>query len=91
MALSAALQHTFKGTDAVHNEVIFTRDQFWILGIVIACICPSVRQPLACPCDNLWPIQAKITKFGPEVQTTLVKIPTVLFCGMIDLDLQGQI
>ena len=27
---------------------------------------------------NSSPIQARVTKFGPEVQTTLVKIPIVL-------------
>ena len=42
-----------------------------------------------CPCDNSWPIQARFTKFEPEVQNNLVKIPIGL--GMVDLDLQGQI
>ena len=32
----------------------------------------------ACPCDNSSPVQARATKFGPEVQNTLVKIPIVL-------------
>ena len=32
----------------------------------------------ACPHHNSSPIQARITKFGPEVQNTLVKIPIVL-------------
>ena len=32
----------------------------------------------ACPSDNLSPIQARTTKFGPEVQNTLVKNPIVL-------------
>ena len=31
----------------------------------------------ACPHENLRPIQARITTFGPEVQNTLVKIPIV--------------
>ena len=48
-----------------------------------------VHQSLACPHDNSSPVQARITKFGPEKQNTLVKIPIVL--GAIDLDLQGQI
>ena len=63
---------------------IFTWDQFWPSGIVVACIdlsavcvCSSVRQPFGCSCDELWPIQAMITKFGPEVQNTLVKVPVV--------------
>ena len=32
----------------------------------------------ACPCDNSSPLQARITKFEPELQNTLVKIPIVL-------------
>ena len=32
-----------------------------------------MRQPWACPHDNLRPIQARITTFGPEVQSILVK------------------
>ena len=32
----------------------------------------------ACPHHNLSPIKARIIKFGPEVQNTLVKIPIVL-------------
>ena len=32
----------------------------------------------ACPHHNSLPIQARITKFGPEVQNSLIKIPVVL-------------
>ena len=32
----------------------------------------------ACPCDNSSPVQARATKFGPEVLNTLVKIAVVL-------------
>ena len=56
---------------------------------VHVCVCPRVRQPWACLRDNLWLIQARITKFGPEVQKTLVKISIVL--GAIILDIQSQI
>ena len=66
---------------------VFTRGQFWPSGIVVACVCvcvcvrlsvcPSVCQSLACPHDNSSPVQVRITKFGPEKQNTLVKIPTV--------------
>ena len=60
----------------------FIRGQFWPSGIVVASVCLSVclcvRQSLACPRDNLSPVQARITKFGPEEQNTLVKIPIVL-------------
>ena len=37
-----------------------------------------VYQSLACPHDNSSPVQARITKFSPEKQNTLVKIPIVL-------------
>ena len=42
---------------------------------VYVCVC--VRQSSVCPDDNLSPAQATITKFGPEVQKTLIKIPIV--------------
>ena len=42
------------------------------------CLCVCVYQSLACPHDNSSPVQASITKFGPEKQNTLVKIPIVL-------------
>ena len=65
-------------------------------------VCPCVYQSLACPHDNSSSGQARITKFGVQVQKTLVKVPIVFFClffvfvffwggGVIDLDLQGQI
>ena len=46
--------------------IFLTRGQFWPSDIVVACIClclcvcAYVRQPWACPRDNLWPIQARI-------------------------------
>ena len=42
------------------------------------CVCQSVCQPLACPRDNSGPVQARMAKFGPKLQNTLVKIPIVL-------------
>ena len=56
------------------------------------CVCPCVcvYQSLACPHDNSSAPQASITKFGSEMQNTLVKMP-IIFLGLIDLDLQGQI
>ena len=44
------------------------------------CVCPCVCvcQSLACPRDNLEPVQARIAKFGPKMQKTLVKFPIVL-------------
>ena len=47
------------------------------------CLCPSVcvcvYQSLACPHNNLSAVQARITKFGSEMQNTLVKIPTKFY------------
>ena len=48
--------------------IFFTRGQYWPSGIVVACVCPSVRQSVrhqVCPRDNSSPVQATITKFGP--------------------------
>ena len=50
---------------------------------------PYVHQHWACPLNNLWPIQARITKLRPEVKNTLVKIPIVW--ELIDFDFQGQV
>ena len=41
-----------------------------------------------CLWNNSSPIQATITKFGPEMQNTSFGIPIVL--GLINLDFQGQ-
>ena len=57
---------------------IFTRGQFWPSGIVVACVCPCGRQSRACPRDNLSLVPARITKFEPDMQNNLVKIPIVL-------------
>ena len=66
---------------------VFTRGQFWPSGIVVACVCVcvcvclsvclSVCQSLACPRDNSGPVQARIVKFRPKMQKTLVKVPIV--------------
>ena len=59
----------------------------WVLSLptsVCVCVHVSVCQPWACLCDNLWPIQARIIKFGPEVQNNLIKIPFV-FGGWLTL------
>ena len=40
-----------------------------------------VYQSLACLHDNSSPVQARMTKFGPEKQNTLVKIPIVFGSG----------
>ena len=68
-----------------HWQFFFTRGQFWPSDIVVACICLSIIYMFVCVCqswacmhDNSLPIKARITKFGTEVQNTLVKIPIVL-------------
>ena len=70
----------------MYFQCLFTRGQFWPSGIVIACVCVCVRvcvcqsvcQSLACPRDNSGPVQARVAKFGPKMQKTLVKVPIVL-------------
>ena len=42
---------------------------------VCLCVRPCVRQSWACPRDNSLAVKARITKFGPEMEKTLVKIP----------------
>ena len=44
---------------------------------VCPCVCQSVCQSLACPRDNSGPVQARIAKFGPKMQKTLVKVRIV--------------
>ena len=67
------------------EQAFFTWGQCWPPGIVVACVylcvqmCPSVCQSLACPRDNSGPVQARITKFGPKMQNTLIKVPIVLW------------
>ena len=68
--------------------IVITLGQFWPPGIVVACVRPSVRHQV-CPRDNSSPVQAWLTKFGPKMQNTLVKVPIV--SGAIYLDFQGQI
>ena len=80
---------------------ISSRGQFWTPGIVVACVCVCVRlcvcvcQSRACQRDNLKPVQGRITKFGPDVQNTLVKIPIALWqltlTSMIKFKIEVQI
>ena len=48
----------------------------WVLSLPPS-VCPSVRHQV-CPRDNSSPDQVRITKFGPQMQNTLVKFPIVL-------------
>ena len=54
---------------------VFTRGQFWPSGIVVACVCPCVRQSCACLRDNSSQVRARIAKFWPKLQNILLKIP----------------
>ena len=45
------------------------------------CVCLSVCQSRVCPRDNSSPVQARITKFGVQMQKTLVKVPIVFLWG----------
>ena len=51
---------------------------------VCVSVCLSVCQSLACLCDNSGPVQARIAKFGPKMQKTLVKVP-IVFGGQLTL------
>ena len=44
---------------------------------VYVCLC--VCQSLVCPRDNSGPVPARITKFGLQMQKTLVKVPIVMW------------
>ena len=57
---------------------IFTRGQFWPSGIVVACVCPCVRQSPACLRNNSSQVRFRITKFGPKMLNILFKVPIVL-------------
>ena len=76
--------------------VIFTRGQFWPSGIVIACVCGSVC-PCVCMCINhelVRMITHRPFKLGSPNLDHRCKTPwfgSLLFLGMIDRDLQGQI
>ena len=74
------------------ESLIFTRGQFWPSGIVIACVCGSV-----CVCINhelVRSITHHPVKLGSPNLDQRCKTPwfgSLLFLGMIDLDLQGQL
>ena len=65
-------------------NVVFTWSQFWPSGIIVACVsfclCPCVcaYQPKTCRNDDFLPSHSRVTKFGTEVQNTLVKIHVTL-------------
>ena len=73
----------------------FTRGQFWLLGIVVACVRPSLSPSVhhqVCLRDNSLPVWARITKFrNLDQRCRRPWLRSLLFCGTIDHDLQGQI
>ena len=77
-------------------SVIYTRGQFWLSGIVVACVCVCVRMCVSL-CVNHLLVRA-ITRdpfeLGSPNLDQRCKRPwlrSLLFWGAIDLDLQGQI
>ena len=82
--------------DCECSQAIFTRGQFWPSGIVIACVCGSVC-PCVCVCSNhelVRTITHRPFKLGSPNLDQRCKTPwfgSLLFLGMVDLDLQGQI
>ena len=74
--------------------IFFTRDQLWPPGIVVAPVYMRVHPVVrpcqrACPCDNYSFVQARITKFDQRYKRPWLR--SLLFCGMVGLELQGQI
>ena len=80
--------------------VFFTRGQFWPSGIVVACVCvsvcPCVRVSV-CVCVNHGLVRTithhsfKLESPNLEQRCKRPWLRCLLFLGMIDLDLQGQI
>ena len=70
----------------------FTRGQFWPSGIVVACVCVSVSL-----CVNHLLVRAithqpfKLGSLNVDHRCKRPWLRSILFSGVIDLDLQGQI
>ena len=87
---------TLKASNTDHW--LFTRGQFWPSGIVIACVCGSVC-PCVCMCvcinhELVRTITHRPFKLGSPNLDQRCKTPwfrSLLFLGMLDPDLQGQI
>ena len=79
-------------------EPLFTRGQFWPSGIVVACVCVCVHVCVSvCLCVNhdfvhvitLHPFKLESPNLEHRCKTPWLR--SLLFCGVIDLDLHGQI
>ena len=74
---------------------IFSRGQFWPSGIVIVCVCVCVCVSVLCVNQLLVstitqdPFKLGSPNLDQRCKTTWLR--SLLFCGAIDLDLQGQI
>ena len=72
--------------------IFFTRGQFWPSGIVVACVYVCVRASVNH--EFVRAISHQPFKLGSPNWDQRCKIPclrALLFCGMVDRDLQGQI
>ena len=63
---------------------------FGIVLPVCVCVYVCVLQSWVCPCDNLLPIQGRITKFGTDVQNTLFKI-SYFFWGSLTVTFEVKV
>ena len=105
-AVSLRTQFNHAGTDVLvycwtfHVAgSVFTRGQFKTSGIVVAyvsvcvlcvCVCVSVSLYQSQTCLLNLAVPARIIKFNPVVKTPCLKIKSILFWVVIDLDLQLQ-
>ena len=91
--LNTLSKEFLKSDDKMHDQILKSGNWFLpeasfglrVLSLpasVCVCVCLSVClsvcQSLACPGDNSGPVQARIAKFGPKMQKTLVMVPIVL-------------
>ena len=73
-------------------QTLFTQGQFWPSGIVVACVCMCVR--VSINHELVHAIIHQPFKLGSPNLNQRCKRPwlrSLLFCGVIDSDLQGQI
>ena len=69
--------------------VIFLAEANFGLRVLSSPASVSVRVSVCVCINHLFVRNDQMTKFGSEMQNTLIKMPIIL--GVIDLDLQGQI
>ena len=69
------------------NKALFTRGQFWPSGIVVTCVCPSVTKFVRA--ITHYPFKLGSPNLDQRCKRPWLR--SLLFCGMIDCDLQGQI